>query len=188
MQRREKGKPFSLVTALCNYAPLNPNHFSWNALWYTVHAVQSNQRDAVKPSRGFCYGSSLLENPQKLKMNPTSGKPLLVAVQSFLSMDKTWAMCFTPVCTYYEVNLAWTAFEKEKRQRLFLGAQIRKEIQAEEDGEELDMPQLAFIVLPGSGGNQTEEQQAGKLKETAQAADTSALWGLRWWTPSCMTS
>jgi len=37
------------------------------------------------------------------------------------------------------------------------------------------MPQLAFIVLPGSGGNQTEEQQAGKLKETAQAADTSAL-------------
>lgn len=54
-------------------------------------------------------------------------------------------------------------FEKEKRQRLFLGAQIRKEVQAEEDREELDTPQLAFIVLQGSEEDQTEEAASRKI-------------------------
>jgi len=43
-------------------------------------------------------------------------------------------------------------FGKERRQRLFWATQIRKQVQAEENREELDISHLAFIALPGAGG------------------------------------
>lgn len=50
----------------------------------------------------------------------------------------------------------------DRRQRLFLAAPIRKEVQAEKDREELDMPQLAF-PLPGAGESSAEETANGRI-------------------------
>lgn len=49
----------------------------------------------------------------------------------------------------------------DRRQRLFLAALIRKEVQAEKEREKLDMSQLAF-PLPRQGKVQLKRQQIGE--------------------------
>lgn len=50
----------------------------------------------------------------------------------------------------------------DRRQRLFLATPIRKEVQAEKDREELDVPQLAF-PLPGAGESSVEGTANGRI-------------------------